>query len=142
MISSREINDLLPAVASRCYAFLEGCNLAGIDVIITSTYRDNESQDDLYAQGRTKPGKKVTNAKGGESIHNYRRAFDFVPMRNGKPVWSVSGEDGKLWAECGRIGESVGLEWAGKWVKFKEMAHLQYTGGASLADLKKSLKVN
>ena len=136
MINSRAINDLVPAVASRCHAFIAACHLAGVDVLITSTYRDFESQDALYAQGRTAPGKKVTNAKGGDSIHNYMRAFDFCPMRNGKPVWGTSGDDGKLWEKCGIIGEACGLEWAGRWSKFKEMAHMQYLGGMTLEELK------
>jgi len=39
-----------------------------------------------------------------------------------------------LFTKCGEIAESVGLEWAGRWTKFKEMAHCQYTGGLTLAD--------
>jgi peptidoglycan L-alanyl-D-glutamate endopeptidase CwlK len=38
----------------------------------------------LYAIGRTKPGKKVTKAKGGTSYHNYGLAFDIYPFINGK----------------------------------------------------------
>ena len=133
MINSRAINDLVPAVASRCHAFTAACHLAGVDVLITSTYRDNESQDALYAQGRTTPGKKVTDRKGGQSIHNYMRAFDFVPLRNGKPVWGNRGEDGKLWEKCGIIGEACGLSWSGRWKgRSAEMAHMQYLGGMTL----------
>ena len=136
MINSREINDLLPAVASRCHAFVGACNLHGIDVIITSTYRDFESQDALYAQGRTVPGDRVTKVRGGDSIHNYMRAFDFVPTRNGKPVWGYKGVDGELWLKCGIIAESCGLEWGGRWTTFKDRPHCQYLGGMTLAVLK------
>ncbi len=137
MINSRNINDLLPAVASRCHAFIGACNLTGVDVIITTTYRDFESQDALYAQGRTSPGKKVTNAKGGDSIHNYGRAFDFVPTRNGKPVWGYKGVDSELWLKCGIIAESVGLEWGGRWKTLIDRPHCQYLGGATLEMLRK-----
>jgi peptidoglycan L-alanyl-D-glutamate endopeptidase CwlK len=59
-----------------------------------------------------------------------------VPIRNGKPVWNTSGSDGDLWRKIGEIGESVGLEWAGRWTgKLREMAHFQYTGGLTLAQL-------
>ena len=134
MINSRKIEDLHPKVAALCREFLERCEEAGVDVMITSTYRDKESQNELYAQGRTKPGNKVTNAKGGQSFHNWKVAFDVVPLRNGKAVWGTSGEDGKLWKQLGEIGESLGLEWAGRWVSFKEYPHFQYTGGLKLAD--------
>ena len=131
MINSRSLTDLHPKVAALCSEFLNRCKEKGIDVIITSTYRDAESQNALYAQGRTTQGKIVTNAKAGQSYHNWRVAFDFCPIINGKCQW----DNKDLFAECGRIGEEVGLEWAGRWAgKFKETAHFQYTGGLSLAD--------
>jgi len=88
MINSRKIEDLHPHVAKLCKEFVAKCDEAGIDVLITSTYRDHESQAVIYAQGRTTPGKKVTNAKPGQSWHNWRVAFDFVPVVNGKAQWN------------------------------------------------------
>jgi len=67
MINSRDINELLPEVKSRVEHFIALCQDNNIDLLITSTYRDIESQDALYAQGRTTKGHVVTNAKGGES---------------------------------------------------------------------------
>jgi len=133
MVNSRKIDDLLPVVQSRVRKFLELCHENDIDLLITSTFRDNESQNALYAQGRTAPGKIVTNAKAGESWHNYRCAVDVVPLRNGKPVW-----DGKdsVWQTVGELGKQAGLEWAGDWKKFKELAHFQYTGGKTMAQLR------
>lgn len=134
MINSRRLDDLLPYVEQLAREFLDRCKDEGIDVLVTSTYRDHESQNALYAQGRTKPGRKVTNAKGGQSYHNWRVAFDVVPLRDGKPVWGTSGEDGKLWQAIGAIGVEVGLEWAGNWKSFKEYPHFQHTGGLTLRD--------
>lgn len=55
-----------------------------------SGYRSFEEQDALYAQGRTTPGDIVTNAKGGESAHNYGCATD----------WTWFDEQGQLhWLE-------------------------------------------
>ena len=113
-----------------CRTFVARCKAQGIDVLITSTYRDFVSQNALYAQGRTTSGKKVTNAKAGQSFHNWKVAFDFVPIVNGKAQWN----DLKTFTKCGEIAESIGLEWAGRWVRFKEMAHCQYTGGLKLVD--------
>jgi peptidoglycan L-alanyl-D-glutamate endopeptidase CwlK len=131
MINSRSVEDLNPIVAEKCKAFVAACKAQGIDVLITSTYRDAESQTALYAQGRTKPGRVVTNAKAGQSWHNWRCAFDFVPIVNGKAQWN----DLKTFERCGQIAESCGLEWAGRWTRFKELAHCQYTGGLTLGDL-------
>lgn len=132
MINSRDLSALLPVVEGKAIAFIDGCKAVGIDVLITCTYRDDESQNALYAQGRTSTGKIVTNAKAGESWHNHRCAFDFVPIVNGKAQWN----DLALFKRCGEIAESVGLEWSGRWKgKFREMAHCQYTGGLTLADL-------
>ena len=132
MINSRVITDLLPVVQPMVQAFINACAAADIDLIITSSYRDAESQDALYAQGRTTPGYVVTNAKGGQSYHQYRCAVDVCPIVNGKCVWDTTQP---IWAKVSKIGKAQGLEWAGDWVSFKEMAHFQYTGGLSIADL-------
>lgn len=149
MLNSRKIEDLHPQVQKLCKEFLAQCEAEGIEVLITSTYRDHESQAELYAQGRTKPGSVVTNAKPGQSWHNWRVAFDIVPLRHGKPVWGTAGngidsnptddntDDLELWQRIGKIGTSVGLEWAGDWKTFREFPHFQYTGGLTLADFAK-----
>jgi peptidoglycan L-alanyl-D-glutamate endopeptidase CwlK len=132
MIDSRDVKDLHPAARERAVAWLAACKKAGLDVLITCTYRDNEAQNRLYAKGRTKPGKIVTNARGGSSLHNYAVAWDFVVMSHGKPMWN----DLKSFRAAGEIAESLGCEWAGRWKTFKEMAHIQFTGGLSLRDLR------
>lgn len=132
MVNSRKIEDLHPIVADLCQKWLDECARQGIPVLITSTYRDAEYQDSLYSEGRTRPGRIVTNARAGQSYHNYRMAFDFVPLVCKVPAWN----DLALIARCGTIGEQVGLEWAGRWAgRLKESLHLQFTGGLTLSDL-------
>ena len=138
MINSRSLDDLLPAVKARVERFIAAAKAEGIDLLVTSTYRDNESQNALYAQGRTAPGKIVTNAKAGESFHNFRCAVDVVPIVAGKPRWDVKDE---VWQKIGKLGKAQGLEWAGDWKRFKEYPHFQYTGGLNLAQLQKGVKV-
>lgn len=137
MLNSRKLEDLNPIVRAKAVEMKRRVEAElGVELIFTSTVRDDEAQNALYAQGRTKPGKIVTNAKAGYSWHNYKLAFDVVPIRHGKPVWGTSGEDGKLWNRIGEIGEECGLEWAGRWKTFKETAHFQYTQGLTLAQLR------
>lgn len=102
----------------------------GHNCMIYEGFRSFEEQDSLYAQGRTTPGTILTNAKGGQSFHNYGVAVDIVFLVNGKPSWS----EGFPWSEIGRIGKSYGFEWGGDWASFPDRPHLQYTAGYTLAD--------
>jgi peptidoglycan L-alanyl-D-glutamate endopeptidase CwlK len=137
MINSRKIEDLDPQVQQKCKDFVVACKKADIDVSITATYRDKEYQDSLYAQGRTAPGKIVTNAKGGQSMHNFRVAFDFVPITNGKADWQSIA----LFDKCGIIGKTLGLEWGGDFKSLKDRPHFQYTNGLTLSDFQKGKKL-
>lgn len=148
MISSKKLDDLLLPVKWRALNLIHVCKLIGIDLLTISTLRDIEAQDALYAQGRTAPGRIVTNARGGESFHNFRVAFDVVPLRNGKPIWGTSGngidsdpsddatDDLEIWQRIGELGEAQGLDWAGRWNRFREFPHFQFTGGLTLADFR------
>lgn len=107
---SRNLDDLTPDVRPLVDAFLASCKDAGLDVLVTCTRRTEAEQTALYAQGRTAPGHVVTNAKAGQSAHNYGLAIDIVPMVNGKPDWN--GLD-PIWKQIGELGEAAGLTWLG-----------------------------
>jgi len=132
-MSSRDLNDLHPIIRAKCQAHIDACKAAGIDLLITCTYRTPAEQDALYAQGRAHPGPIVTNAKAGQSMHQYRLAYDCVPLVNGKAVWNTTGTDGQMWHKIGELGKAQGLEWGEDWVGFHEMPHFQFTGGHPLA---------
>ena len=133
MITSRNLSELLPRTAAKVSKMVAACKAVGIDLLITATYRDSESQDALYAQGRTLPGKRVTNVKGGDSFHNWRVAVDVVPVVLGKCVW----DDDTLWANVGAIGTQCGLEWGGSWKSFVDKPHFQDLNGYSLDQYKR-----
>ncbi len=67
----------------------------------------------------------VTNALPCQSAHNFGLAFDAVPLDGGKPVWDAGSA---LVSQMGECGEEAGLEWAGKWTRFKESVHFQMAG--------------
>jgi|SRR5580692_4120757 peptidoglycan L-alanyl-D-glutamate endopeptidase CwlK len=120
-MSSRSLTVLHPAFRSKAEQFLEAAYQAGLDVLVYCTMRTFDEQTMLYAQGRTVPGKIVTNAKAGQSAHNYGLAFDGAPLIGGKIAW----DDHPHWLLYGQVAKQIGLEWAGTWVSFKEYPHIQ-----------------
>lgn len=91
----------------------EGISFLGLD-----TYRSFVEQAALYAQGRSKPGRKVTNAKPGHSYHNVRRARDYALLNEeGKLdwMWMASIEAQTKWDRLGELAEECGLRWGGRW---------------------------
>lgn len=132
-MASRSLSDLHPAAREKAMQWETACRSAGIEVLIYCTYRSGVEQGMLYAQGRTAPGEIVTNARAGDSYHQWRCAWDVVPLVGGKPAWT----DKARYACMGRIADELGIAWAGNWKgRMKETAHFQYTGGLSLADFK------
>ena len=91
MMNSRKINDLDPEAAVICNQQLALCHEKGIELIVTSTWRDFEAQAALYEIGRSVQTERrvVTNARAGQSWHNFKCAWDVVPVVSGKPVWAV-----------------------------------------------------
>ncbi len=105
------------------------------------TLRTDKEQNELYAQGRTKPGKKVTNAKGGYSYHNFGLAFDIVLIIDNKEAsWDMKtdfdGDKKADWMEVVEVAKKYGWEWGGDWVKFKDAPHFQKTFGKTTAQLR------
>jgi peptidoglycan L-alanyl-D-glutamate endopeptidase CwlK len=103
------------------------------------TLRTFAEQGELYAQGRTKAGKIVTNAKGGMSYHNYGLALDIVLIIDGKVAsWDEKKDfdkDGKSdWKEVVTIFKEHGWEWGGDW-GFRDAPHFQKTFGYSVRQL-------
>lgn len=132
-----KIDSLKPKVRKLAYELISECEKEGIEIKIVQTLRSIRKQNDLYAQGRTKPGNIVTNAKGGYSFHNFGVAFDVCPVVNKKLEWN----DKKLFKKIGAIGISLGLEWGGAWKTFKDLPHFQYRANYTLNDFRTE-KVN
>jgi peptidoglycan L-alanyl-D-glutamate endopeptidase CwlK len=107
---------------------------------ITQGLRTIQEQDVLYAQGRTKPGKVVTNARGGSSYHNYGLAIDFTLLVNGQISWDMKtdwdGDKVADWMEVVNIFKKYGWEWGGNWKSLKDYPHFQKTFGYSISDLR------
>jgi peptidoglycan L-alanyl-D-glutamate endopeptidase CwlK len=132
--SLSKLQTLQPTVQPIFSSFLAQCEAAGIPCEVVQGTRSFAEQQALYNQGvdndPTTP--KVTNAKPGDSYHQYALALDVVPMayRN-LTDWNPSGP---LWERIGQIGEAAGLTWGGRWSN-PDKPHFQLTA-APLAELK------
>lgn len=120
--------DLLPLVKRKVELVLKDMETFGMPMRMTEGYRSIERQNELYAQGRTKPGNIVTKAKGGESLHNYGVAADFVFRKEGYEA--PAGH----WKTFAAAAKNHGFEWGGDWVSFPDKPHLQMTLGYTLSD--------
>ncbi len=141
MINSHKIEDLHPVVQDYCNKHIAACERRGIDVVVTSTLRDAEYQESLYAQGRTKPGSIVTNTKL-IGAHGFGLAYDMVPdsiPNNGKdnPSWDTSNPSilnaFRIIAEEGRkLGAVCGVDWK----SIVDRPHYEYTEGLTYSQLR------
>jgi len=132
--------ELNPIVKERTNQLVQQAAKKGIRVVITDGFRSAADQDQLYKKGRTVSGNIVTNAKGGESYHNYGLAVDFaLKTTTGKIIWDMQydgNKDGKSdWYEVVDLAKNIGFTWGGDWIKFKDYPHLQMDFGLSIADL-------
>lgn len=152
---SREISDLTPQTALKAEELKRKCAARGVNILIYCTLRNLQEQAKAYRVGRRyvtiknkcytlrrrklgfladiiesvgpQPGrKKITNACCGESWHNYREAFDLVPLNDKMEcVW----DNDELWQIIFEEAEMIGLTVGGKWKKFQDKPHMQLRSG-------------
>lgn len=120
--SEKRLQRTHPALAAAVRAVVADLSARGIVVEVVQGLRTFAEQDELYARGRTKPGPIVTQARGGESNHNFGLAVDLCPFTDDKPDWSAPMS---VWAAIGAAAEAHGLEWGGQWKKFLDKPHVQ-----------------
>ncbi|WP_412176699.1 M15 family metallopeptidase [Bacillus sp. T3] len=133
-------DSLHPVVEERTDQLIEKAAAKGITVIITDDFRSAADQNKLYEQGRSTEGTIVTNAKGGESYHNFGLAIDFaLKLPTGDVIWDRqydgNGNATSDWTEVVTIAKELGFEWGGDWVNFKDYPHLQMDFGLTINDL-------
>lgn len=133
-----------PVVKESALEMIKRAYEEGIYVQISAGYRSMEEQAKLYGQGRlgysyngknysnmSKP--KVTNAKPGQSYHNFGLAIDyFISSDDGRrALWTVDDQ----WRRVAEIGKELGFAWGGDWKNFKDYPHLEMVGGLSYSQL-------
>lgn len=122
------IQDAQKDFDERCILFQKAMAKLGMPIKCTDGYRSIPQQNMLYDLGRSIPGtKKVTNARGGESPHNYgwngnglARDWVFV-LPHGAVTYKGN------WSIFGREAKKVGLVWGGGWLRFKDRPHTEWS---------------
>lgn len=102
--------------------------LSAVDFTVIEGVRTPERQKELYAQGRTVPGKIVTKSLVSRHFVNestgFGHAVDIVPLpidwNNPKPFYFVADAMKKAAAELG-----VKITYGGDWTTFKDLPHYQ-----------------
>jgi len=82
------LKGLQPSVGEKAVAAFQEAKEEGLGLLVTCGLRTFPEQARLYAQGRTRPGRIVTNAKPGQSYHNFGLAFDFVVVKGDRAIWN------------------------------------------------------
>jgi peptidoglycan L-alanyl-D-glutamate endopeptidase CwlK len=118
--SEKNIATLLPEVQPMARALVQRAAFNGIRIKIISGLRTYAEQEELYAQGRTKPGPKVTNSRGGYSNHNFGIAFDIGVFEGQKYL-----PESVKYKAVGALGTDLGLDWGGNWTSIVDQPHFQ-----------------
>lgn len=136
------VTDIHPVVLAQKNKLVAHAREIGIRIMITDGYRSDEEQNRLYSKGRSTEGNIVTNARAGESLHNYGLAIDFaLRLKDGSVIWDMeydgNGNGKSDWLEVVAIAKDLGFEWGGDWTNFPDYPHLQMDFGLSLRELKR-----
>lgn len=140
----KSMAELHPTLQQKAAELKKKCAAQGIQILFSECFRTVAEQDALYAQGRTKPGNIVTNAKGStySSQHQWGIAVDFYLDMDvdgdGSKADDAYNNATRLFDRVGEIAKSIGLGWGGDWKSIKDRPHLYLTNwGNTTATLKK-----
>jgi len=132
-VTNSRIDKLHPKIKCSVKNFINDVEKTmGIKLRIIQGYRTYAEQDVLYTQ---RP--KVTNARGGESNHNFGLAIDVAEIKNGTIDWE---EQETVLSKIAPIGKKWGLAWGGEWNSFVDKPHFEMTFGKTTRDLRNLLE--
>jgi len=140
-----KIDSLHPLIREEVQRLVDHINtkvLTGsVKMLVTQGLRTFEEQDALFNK---KP--KVTNAKGGQSIHNYGLAFDFCLAEGRRTIWDVAkdfdGDKNPDWMEVVKVFKDAGYTWGGDFRSISDKPHFEKTFGHTWQQLLELKKAN
>jgi peptidoglycan L-alanyl-D-glutamate endopeptidase CwlK len=126
------IDSLHPDLRAKVVKIMAAMELLGFPMMVVQTVRTAAEQQALYAQGRTAPGKIVTNCDGIVKKSNHQVhadgfghavdcAFKDDPATAKVETWDA----GQPWELYGRMGEALDLTWGGRWISPFDRPHLE-----------------
>ena len=132
-LSTRSLDTMAGVNQNLVKVIKEAIATSPFDFMVTQGLRTAKYQNELYQQGRTKKGLKVTNADGyiKKSNHQmktdgYGYAIDFVILDGKVLDWDTESKYEAVAKHILDTGHKLGinLEWGGNW-KFKDYPHIQ-----------------
>lgn len=123
----RDIDELLPVAQKAIRLFFQECYRAGIAIFVTETYRSQERQKYLYAQGRTRPGNIVTWTL--DSYHKNRLAWDIAAstLNGNTNIYNTT-----IIKKAGAIANKLGITWGGNWKNNLDYPHFEVSSNWSI----------
>lgn len=124
-IRDRSFGSLAPNVALAAACTLRDAVRAGLAVVVFETFRSDERAVWLYASGRDRPGRIVTNAPNALfSWHGYGLAIDFVFVNSrGGYFWPDTNDP--RWRSLEGHAAKYGLRSGRLWKKHPDAPHFQ-----------------
>ena len=137
-----DIVHMEPLVVRKMNELVARRKAAGRPILVTQGFRTDAEQDYDYAQGRTRPGRIITNAKGGQSFHCYGVAFDICFLKNGRAwypqtTFKFLPEYKATWGALIADAAFLGLEHGDR--GYVDFPHFQMRLGYSLLDFQKAM---
>jgi peptidoglycan LD-endopeptidase CwlK len=130
--SEAAIATLLPKAQVVARKFMQIAVKQPFQVKLLSGTRTFEEQDALFRQ---RP--KVTNARGGQSNHNFGIAWDVGTFIDGKFLTGKNAKENKTYSDLAAAAkaELPDIEWGGDWKSFKDMPHFQLKTGKTVKQI-------
>ena len=127
-----KLDGVHPRLVEAVHRILDAMHALGLQMLVTDGVRTTAQQQAKYAQGRTTPGKIVTQVDGVRKRSNHQtkadgfgHAVDLCFMVDGAPSWDA----GLPWRLYGEMAQSQGLVWGGSWTSFVDRPHLELPKG-------------
>lgn len=120
--------ELHPEFSKKIETLLKRAQKQGLPVFLFEGFRSIKRQKKLFNSD-----KKVTNARGGNSLHNYGLAADIVFYdKKGNPSWAEHHD----WKTLGALGKKLDLIWSGDFKSISDRAHFEYHPDTKLKEIK------
>lgn len=122
--SENNMITLMPKAQIEARKFLQIAAGNHLDIRILSGTRTYAEQDALFGHGRNGDhNPKVTNARGGQSNHNFGIAWDIGVF---DPHGNYISQDAPYKAFAAVVLPKMNtIEWGGNWISFKDYPHYQ-----------------